>query len=207
MFNPLEFHLFNVSHPFGVQRSFLKISRKRPHPGYTFLPTPDEWEKVGKVCEFLEVFNEVTNISSRSDYPTSNLFFTEVWKIKEVINERLVDNNDYIKSMALRMSVKFEKYWDEFNLLMAIGAFLDLRYKMMLIDYAFYEVYPEEEVSYNVGVIKDAAFELYNEYALNHVTSNIESSTQLSAQQVGSSSTTSHGKISGQSKYESYVAS
>ena len=38
----------------------------------------EEWEKVENVNQFLAIFNEVTNIVSEFDYPTSNLFLPEV---------------------------------------------------------------------------------------------------------------------------------
>jgi hypothetical protein len=40
--------------------------------------SPEEWEEVANVNQVLEIFNEVTNIVSGSDYPTTNLFLPEV---------------------------------------------------------------------------------------------------------------------------------
>jgi hypothetical protein len=41
-----------------------------------------EWEKVENINQFLAIFNEVTNIISEFDYPTSNFFLPKVWRIK-----------------------------------------------------------------------------------------------------------------------------
>ena len=46
--------------------------------GFIYVPSLEDWIKVENVCQFLAIFNEVTNIISGSDYPTSNLFLTEV---------------------------------------------------------------------------------------------------------------------------------
>nr|XP_023917384.1 zinc finger BED domain-containing protein RICESLEEPER 1-like [Quercus suber] len=46
------------------------------------------------------VFEEVTNVISGSEYPTENIFLHEVWKIKEVLYEKSLDENDYIRAMA-----------------------------------------------------------------------------------------------------------
>ncbi|XP_028053431.1 zinc finger BED domain-containing protein RICESLEEPER 2-like [Camellia sinensis] len=64
--------------------------------GFIYVPSLEDWIKVESVCQFLAIFNEVTNIIFGSDYPTSNLFLTEVWRIKETLNEKSVDDNEYI---------------------------------------------------------------------------------------------------------------
>ncbi|KAK9282730.1 hypothetical protein L1049_010950 [Liquidambar formosana] len=86
---------------------------KERDPGYHYLPTSEDWEKAENVCQFLEVFNEVTNIISGSEYPTSNLFLTEIWRVKEVLNEKKVNEKPYIREMTKQMAEKFDKYWGE----------------------------------------------------------------------------------------------
>jgi hypothetical protein len=51
---------------------------------FQWLVSPEEWEKVENVNQILSIFNDVTNIVSDSEYPTSNLFLPKVWRIKEV---------------------------------------------------------------------------------------------------------------------------
>jgi hypothetical protein len=77
---------------------------------FQWLVSPEEWEKVENVNRLLSIFNEVTNIVSGSEYPTSNLFLLEVWKMKEIFLLKCKDNNDYIRAIANKMSNKFEKY-------------------------------------------------------------------------------------------------
>jgi hypothetical protein len=67
---------------------------------------------VENVCQLLAIFNEVTNIIPGSDYPTSNLFLLEVWRMKEILDKKCSDMNEYIQAMALKMNEKFEKYWE-----------------------------------------------------------------------------------------------
>ncbi|KAF7143240.1 hypothetical protein RHSIM_Rhsim05G0020900 [Rhododendron simsii] len=56
--------------------------------GFAYVPSYEEWEKVERVCQFLEIFNDVTNIISGSEYPTSNLFLTELKdSLYELYNE------------------------------------------------------------------------------------------------------------------------
>jgi hypothetical protein len=52
---------------------------------FQWVVSSEQWEKVENVNQVLSVFNEVTNMVSGSDYPTSNLFLREVWRMKEIL--------------------------------------------------------------------------------------------------------------------------
>ncbi|KAG5528097.1 hypothetical protein RHGRI_028886 [Rhododendron griersonianum] len=134
--------------------------------GFAYVPSYEEWEKVEKVCQFLEIFNDVTNIISGSEYPTSNLFLTEVWRIKEILDKSTEDCDDCIRLMAIRMKLKFDKYWGESNLLMGLGKILDPRYKMVLPGFCFPVIYYDPLPK--VSQLKDSLYELYNEYVAMH---------------------------------------
>jgi hypothetical protein len=65
---------------------------------------------VENVNQVLSVFNDVTNVVSGSDYPTANLYLPEVWRMKEVLMNKCEDRNEYMRSMASKVMVKFDKY-------------------------------------------------------------------------------------------------
>ncbi|KAH7844114.1 hypothetical protein Vadar_024508 [Vaccinium darrowii] len=109
--------------------------------GFVYVSTYEDWEKVDSAYKFLEIFDYVTNIISGSEYPTFNLFLMEVWRIKQTLGKCLEEGEEYLQTMALKMKVKFDKYWSECNLLMALGAALDPRYKMKLMGFCFPEIY------------------------------------------------------------------
>jgi hypothetical protein len=94
------------------------------------VPSHEDWAKVEVVCQLLGVFNQVRKIVFGSDYPTSNLFSPKVWRMKNVLTKKCVDENDYIRSMAQKMKAKFDKYWSECNLLMVIVAILEPKFKL-----------------------------------------------------------------------------
>ncbi|XP_068645162.1 zinc finger BED domain-containing protein RICESLEEPER 2-like [Aristolochia californica] len=98
-------------------------------PMYDCLPSLDEWEKVEMVCEILEVFNAVINIIFGSDYPTTYLYLSAVYRVKEVLNVHFKIEYVFIWTMVRRMKEKFEKYWGECNLLIVVTAVLDPRVK------------------------------------------------------------------------------
>ncbi|KAL4619862.1 hypothetical protein ACB092_06G111400 [Castanea dentata] len=105
--------------------------------GYNWLHSNEDWDKTEDVCNFLSVFEEVTNVISGSEYPAANIFLPKIWKIKKVLNEKPLDKNDYISAMACKMKLKFDKYWGECNFVMAIAVVLDPQFKMTLINFSF----------------------------------------------------------------------
>ncbi|KAA8542651.1 hypothetical protein F0562_023850 [Nyssa sinensis] len=145
-------------------------------PGFIYVPSVEDWVKVEHVCDFLGTFNVVTNIISGIEYPIANLFLFELWSIKVILNEKSVDDNEFIRAMASMMKAKFDKYWSECNLLMTIAAILDPRYKMIIVNYCFLDIYIyiyiyiylEAEANKNIATVKQALYEIYNEYVVTH---------------------------------------
>ena len=103
---------------------------KERDSNYKWLPTEEDWTRAVEVSKFLEVFKEATEAFSGSKHPTSNLFLRQIWKVELKMNEKSSDTIDFMKKMTTKMNKKFAKYWGVCNLLMAIGAVLDPRYKM-----------------------------------------------------------------------------
>jgi hypothetical protein len=147
--------------------------------------SPEECEKVENVNQVLVVFIDVTNIVSGSDYPTSNLFLPEVWRMKEIVDVKAGDRNEYMKLMAARMSDKFDKYWGDTNMLMALAAVLDPRYKMKLISLCFPIIYPLDVEGNGIKGVVRVLQELYEVYVIAHNSSILQ---QQAATEVSSSS-------------------
>ncbi|XP_075675234.1 zinc finger BED domain-containing protein RICESLEEPER 1-like [Castanea sativa] len=162
--------------------------------------------------EFREVFPRYKvrdagyNWLPRSEYPTTNIFLPEVWKIKEVLNKKLLDENDYISAMACKMKLKFDKYWDECNFVMAIAIVLDPRFKMTLINFSFPKIYKGFEVTKNIDCVHDSLYQLYNEYVVDYTSSNAGQSASKSTE--GSSSVggnNSKFKTRGRMEFDQFV--
>ncbi|KAL6577798.1 hypothetical protein OROMI_010126 [Orobanche minor] len=133
-------------------------------PLFTDCPSEEDWIKVEKVCSVLEAFWESTHVMSGSNYPTSNLYLVEVCKIKELLDAKSEDEDYFIVSMVGKMKLKFDKYWDDCNLLMSIAAILDPRLKMLVIEHCFPRIYRPHEVAHNIRKVREALYTLYAEY-------------------------------------------
>ncbi|KAL7603379.1 hypothetical protein Lser_V15G14672 [Lactuca serriola] len=144
---------------------------------YKNLPSDEDWKKVEDVCSFLALFEETTKIILGSEYPTSNLFLSELFGIKEALDAVALDGSEYMKSMAIKMKTKFDKYWGDCNFLISISAALDPRYKMKLIDFYFRAIYSYNEAPRQMQIVRDTLYLLFEEYVDAHKASVVASSS------------------------------
>ncbi|XP_057760243.1 zinc finger BED domain-containing protein RICESLEEPER 2-like [Arachis stenosperma] len=164
-------------------------------PNYRYLPDHEEWDKVEKIAEVLQVINCATNIISGSKYPTANLYLAEVFRIKLILDEAVNSGPFFIKEMAAKMKLKFDKYWSECNLLMAVASVLDPRCKLTGLKMCFQQIY-RQEATRNMTLVHQILTEMYQEYVI--LTNEQEGSTSLSAS--GESSINSTMKSSNSSQ-------
>ena len=73
---------------------------------YKWCPSNDEWVRGCLICEFLKPFHTITNLISGSSYPTSNLYFGEIWRIEILLTSNLTNEDLLIQSMCCRMKEK-----------------------------------------------------------------------------------------------------
>ena len=65
--------------------------------------------------------------------------------------------------MANQMISKFEKYWSEFSVVLAIAVVLDPRYKLRLVKYYYTKIYGDESMEY--ANVKEKLTKLFMEYS------------------------------------------
>ncbi|KAK6158982.1 hypothetical protein DH2020_006296 [Rehmannia glutinosa] len=148
---------------------------KERDPYYQWLPSLEDWDMALEVCKFLEAFSDATHIFSGVNYPTSNLFLPEVWKIRQILNEKSGnDNKVYVQKLALRMREKFDKYWGDCNLLMAMGAVFDPRYKMKLVEFCYSKIYPVSKAREEIELVLSSLHKLYVEYVANCASNSVK---------------------------------
>ncbi|XP_035841262.1 zinc finger BED domain-containing protein RICESLEEPER 2-like [Helianthus annuus] len=137
-------------------------------PHFKHLPTEQDWENVERVCEVLQVFKVCTNVISGSDYPTANLYLIEVYKVKETLDKGVLSESSFIRDMTNKRKEKFDKYWGECHLLMAIAGVLDPRLKKRVVNFCYEKIYSSDEASKNIEDVSKALELMYEEYLENH---------------------------------------
>ncbi|CAN1816923.1 Zinc finger BED domain-containing protein RICESLEEPER 2 [Linum perenne] len=155
---------------------------------YTWLPSDEDWVKVSHVCQFLEVFNYVTTLISGSSYPTTNIFLPELWTIKKLLKQTLESRIASMRTMAVKMLEKFNKYWGQCNLVVSFAAVLDPTNKFTIIDVMYPDLYDSGESSYYIGLVREKLTKLYDEYASEFKAKNIENENEPVHETTGTTS-------------------
>ncbi len=94
-----------------------------------------------EICARLKLFYSATKLFSGTKYPTANLYFRKICEIKVALGQSLTCGIDVVELIASDVMRKFEKYWYVVHGLMAMATILDLRYKLMLLEFQFNKIY------------------------------------------------------------------
>ena len=79
-------------------------------------PTSDEWEKAEKIKKFLAIFQYATLVFFGTKYPTTNLYFLQVFIVQFTLKKERDSEDGYMRKMVDQLLVNFEKYWLEFSI-------------------------------------------------------------------------------------------
>ncbi|XP_058735727.1 zinc finger BED domain-containing protein RICESLEEPER 2-like [Vicia villosa] len=150
---------------------------------YASCPSKKQWRRVEKICAFLLPLCETANMINGTTHATSNLYFMQVWKVQCVLVDSLGDEDEGIKIMAKRMMGKFKKYWDEYSVILALGAVLDPRMKFSRLDYCYSKLNPST-CKRKLKKVKTKLYMLFDKYSSKSTSSGVQITTQ------GQSSTT-----------------
>ena len=109
----------------------------------------------------------MTEFFSGRKYPTTSIYFTLVCELKIAINEWNLSSNEMINTMPESMFAKFNSYWANVNVVMAVVAILDLRYKMKLLEFYYPNIYGDNYDS-EIEKIMNFCYDLLNEFPVDN---------------------------------------
>ena len=73
------------------------------------IPRRTDFDVCQKVCDFLEIFKEKTELVSTQSRPVAHLFYSEILDVDKHLREwELVPN---FSPMVEKMRLKYDKYW------------------------------------------------------------------------------------------------
>ncbi|KAL6636962.1 hypothetical protein ACP70R_024534 [Stipagrostis hirtigluma subsp. patula] len=130
---------------------------------YNEAPSAEDWKKVEAACNYLKLLYDSAHSVMAAANPTSNIFFHEAWKLQLELANATGHENPIFSSIAKDMHERFDKYWKDCSLVLAIAVVMDPRFKMKLVEFSYSKIYGVEATKY-VKVVNDAVHELYKEY-------------------------------------------
>nr|XP_043622006.1 zinc finger BED domain-containing protein RICESLEEPER 1-like [Erigeron canadensis]XP_043622007.1 zinc finger BED domain-containing protein RICESLEEPER 1-like [Erigeron canadensis] len=135
---------------------------------YTISLSDEEWQWASSVTSFMKLLFEVTNVftHSNSKYPTANIYFPEICDVHIQLIDYCKNPDEFISSLATKMKIKFDKYWDKCGLGLAIAAILDPRFKMKLVEYYYNQIY-DADAPDHIRDVSEGIRELFNEYTID----------------------------------------
>jgi hypothetical protein len=147
------------------------------------VPTLEDWERVELILPFLSIFHEATMRMSGSSYLTSNLYMLEVFSVGRKIINMCNSEDEKLKSMALKMKMKYDKYWgnpDRLNMLLLIAMVLDPQSKMKLVVWLATRIYGSAQAESLETKLDAYLKSMYDEYS-GRVVSRLGSSSNLAS--------------------------
>ncbi|GAU36169.1 hypothetical protein TSUD_274470 [Trifolium subterraneum] len=159
----------------NYRRAFYSLSLRDSN--FKCCPTSVEWKRAETLCDLLKPFYNITNLISGSSYPTSNLYFGEIWKIECLLRSYLTSEDPLIQNMTTKMKEKFDKYWSDYSVILAFATILDPTKKLKFVRYAYSKLDPltSEDKSKSVKMMLE---KLCAEYVNNEIPSSNSSSSQ-----------------------------
>ena len=88
-----------------------------------------------------------------------------------------------MKDVGTSMMDKFQKYWSDFNLTLAIAAVFDPRYKLHFVEWSYKKIYGDDNPRYDIvdGLLKTT----FDEYARHVSFTTTNHATTSSVRKVG----------------------
>ncbi|OAV90068.1 hypothetical protein PTTG_28462 [Puccinia triticina 1-1 BBBD Race 1] len=145
-------------------------------------PSKVRWDELVLMEQFLEPFYQAIILLSGTQYPMINYGYCVMSAIEAQLKESLA--NPTLTSMVEPMKQKFNKYWEPAKTVLAIGLFLDPRYKMRYLRYNL-EQNPagNKDVNNFIGRVKSQFLALWNLYVPAPSPANKPSSSQQETSQ------------------------
>ncbi|KAL0010693.1 hypothetical protein SO802_005801 [Lithocarpus litseifolius] len=132
-------------------------------PDYKIAPSMEEWKQVETLCTYLKHLFDAAIILTDLRYPATNTFFHEVSKIHIELTHAAMSEDPFVSNLIRPLQEKFDKYWKDCYLVLAIAVVLDPRFKMKLVEFNFNKMYDEHAESW-IRAVNDSVHELFLEY-------------------------------------------
>ncbi|XP_039071788.1 zinc finger BED domain-containing protein DAYSLEEPER-like isoform X2 [Hibiscus syriacus] len=135
---------------------------------YNIAPSMDDWKQIEILCTYLKLFFDAVSILTAQTYPTASAFYHEVSKVQLELTHASMSNDPFISNLTKPLKEKFDRYWSDCFLVLAIAVVMDPRFKMKLVEFSFSRIYGDDAGMW-IKIVDDGIHELYHEYTIHEV--------------------------------------
>ena len=128
------------------------------------IPPADVWSKAEAVVKLLGSIYNVAKSLFETKYPTVNNYLHNLQELQASLIRESMSSDSFIKPIAEKMLQKFDKYWNDMFLLLALTTLLDPRFKKKYFEFSSLK-YENSDSKSQVTAVLDAIQTLYDEYA------------------------------------------
>ncbi|XP_057972747.1 zinc finger BED domain-containing protein RICESLEEPER 2-like [Malania oleifera] len=142
---------------------------------YKYCPSNEEWNRAEVIFNFLKPFYDMTKLFSSSDYPTSNLYFSNICKIQLHLLETMENLDCIVNGVAAKLKEKVDKYWKCYSVVLAFAIILDPRYKLQFVEFCYSKI-DSSTSRQKLNLLRQKLYSLFQDYA-NKSKSSLKSTT------------------------------
>ncbi|XP_028779151.1 zinc finger BED domain-containing protein DAYSLEEPER-like [Neltuma alba] len=132
-------------------------------PDFRMILSMGEWKQIETLCTYLKYLFDAANILTTLPFPTANLFFHEVAKLQLDLTHAAVSQDPFLSDLIKPLQEKFDQYWRESCLILAVAVAMDPRYKLELVEFTFTKIFGENSEPW-IRIVEDGLRELFLEY-------------------------------------------
>ncbi|KAM7484930.1 hypothetical protein LguiA_000939 [Lonicera macranthoides] len=153
--------LRNLQHAIELESEgeFLK---KDLYEGYN-IPSTKEWEKVRGVCKLVGSIYNAAEVLFETKSLTASLYLHNLHELRASLKRESTNSYRFVSDMARNMLKKFENYWEDMFLVLAVATVMDPRCKMRYIEFSSLK-YEGSDANSKINLVLGAINSLYDDY-------------------------------------------
>ncbi|XP_027114371.1 zinc finger BED domain-containing protein RICESLEEPER 1 [Coffea arabica] len=99
------------------------------------LLSPEEWKRLEGVSKSVDKLHSVAELLFHAKYPTATTFLKNLYDLRVSLELDFPNSCSYVNTILEKLLQKFDRYWEDTFLVMAMAAVMDPRCKMVYIEY------------------------------------------------------------------------
>ncbi|KAK1385529.1 hypothetical protein POM88_023264 [Heracleum sosnowskyi] len=131
-------------------------------------PTEEEWTKLKYICRLVDYIYNTAEVLFHTKNPTASLYLHNLCELQASLRKESVSPDRL--SIITDLLKKFDEYWNDMFLVLAIATVLDPRCKMKYIEFSSLK-YEDNSRNTQVTSVLEAIREIYDDYKMHTIES------------------------------------